>query len=250
MWWCDNMGNLVLWSKLGSEGEISSPQVGAYRSAVNSRIYAPVKFDNGFRINHVSNVGNLIFDPLTMPNGKGCAEVWAVLAIAIVNGGFDSDTYTSRTFFTVGTNVSDTIRCNIGGSGIGGGTRILVSGGGTLSVTNYNIPINTPFHVAVVWDKDGIAGGSDTVRLYIDGIQKGALQNSAGLNVTPNRIAAGSRITSGSTCWGLAQGYNGGIDNIKVWDYAKTDFSDRFFESGSQIAKRSFSNKFNGGFNF
>jgi hypothetical protein len=83
-----------------------------------------------------------------------------------------------------------------------------------------------PFHVAVVWDIDGIDGTADTVRAYRDGVIVGrasgrwntlgtALTNRFRLGTGPDAEAADKFIS----------------DNIVVWDYAKTDFSDRFNEN-------------------
>lgn len=47
-------------------------------------------------------------------------------------------------------------------------------------------------HIAVMWDRDGIGGGSETVRLYVNGLQVAAIQNNlwgSGFNVNHADIA-------------------------------------------------------------
>jgi len=82
-----------------------------------------------------------------------------------------------------------------------------------------------PFHAAISWDIAGIDGTSDTVRVYRDGAVVGStttLWNSSELERYD--IILGYGPDGG--------GYDKFIvDNIEIWDYAKTDFSDRFRES-------------------
>jgi hypothetical protein len=87
-------------------------------------------------------------------------------------------------------------------------------------------------HVAGVWDRNGIAGTADTVRLYLNGEVVAAAQGS---NWGTTQCA--SRPESGPTsCFIDVVGCNDtcadtfAVDNLKVWDYAKTDYSDRFVE--------------------
>ena len=84
--------------------------------------------------------------------------------------------------------------------------------------------VGVPFHVAVVWDIDGIDGSSDKVRMYRNGSVVGS--TSASWNTVgpvQDDIILGYGPDGG--------GYDKFIsDNLKIWDYAKTDFSDRFEE--------------------
>ncbi|MGD8454054.1 MAG: hypothetical protein PVJ57_19750 [Phycisphaerae bacterium] len=82
-------------------------------------------------------------------------------------------------------------------------------------------------HLAIVWDKVGIGGSGECVRVYIDGVVCGANTSNA-WGDTPD---VGNRHTIGK-----GEGFDDGtpafvIDNIKVWDYGKWDFSDRFTEA-------------------
>jgi hypothetical protein len=81
----------------------------------------------------------------------------------------------------------------------------------------------TWIHVAGVWDRAGIDNTADTIRLYIDG------------NVVASTTGAGWGNTVGQDA-DIAGGNDANIagqfaiDNLKVYNVAITDFSDRFTE--------------------
>ena len=79
-------------------------------------------------------------------------------------------------------------------------------------------------HLAGVWDRNGIANGADKIRLYVNG-----------------DVVASTTIGGWGSVVGQYADIAGGndqniagqfaIDNLKVYDVALTDFSDRFIES-------------------
>jgi hypothetical protein len=86
--------------------------------------------------------------------------------------------------------------------------------------------------LAAVWDRAGIAGSSDTLRLYTNGV-----------------VAAASSVGGwGSTVGSQADiggGNDGGIagkfaiDNLQVFDSAETNFASRFTEAISGVTELS-----------
>lgn len=86
-------------------------------------------------------------------------------------------------------------------------------------------------HVAGVWDRRGISGTKDRVRLYVNG-KIVATSRSRNWGTTP----CGRRVSArpAGACFIDVAGCNDtcanafAVDNLKVWNYAKTDFSDRF----------------------
>jgi hypothetical protein len=86
-------------------------------------------------------------------------------------------------------------------------------------------------HVAGVWDRNGIAGTADTVRLYVDGEVVAASHESDWGTTTCDR-----RLPGVDRCFLDVVGCNDtcadtfAVDNLKVWGYAKADYSDRFQE--------------------
>jgi len=90
----------------------------------------------------------------------------------------------------------------------------------------YNIsPYNQSWiHLAGVWDRDGIDGSGDTMHPYLDGeVVATATDNTWG-----STVGCQVDICGGNDAEIAFKFY---MDNLIVWDYAKTDFSDRFTES-------------------
>ena len=86
-------------------------------------------------------------------------------------------------------------------------------------------------HVAGVWDRNGIDGSADTIRLYVNGEVVAATQDSSWGSTRCN-----NRLPGVDRCFLDVAGCNDTCadtfaeDNLKVWDIAKTDYSDRFRE--------------------
>jgi hypothetical protein len=106
--------------------------------------------------------------------------------------------------------------------------RSLADGADGVPISQYN---GRWIHVAGVWDRNGIDGSTDTVRLYVDGQVVAASQESDwGATTCSHRLPGVDR------CFLDVAGCNDTCadtfseDNLKVWDYAKTDFGDRFQE--------------------
>jgi hypothetical protein len=104
----------------------------------------------------------------------------------------------------------------------------LVDGGDGVPISSYN---GQWIHVAGVWDRSGIAGTTDTVRLYVNGTVVAASQlNDWGTTTCDQRLPGEDRcltdvVGCNDTCADVFA-----VDNLKVWDYARIDFSDRFQE--------------------
>jgi hypothetical protein len=85
-------------------------------------------------------------------------------------------------------------------------------------------------HFAWVWDTNGIAGTSDTMRIYVDGNVEG-VQSGTWDATDPfaQYLYLGTVPNHGN--WDhYYNAVKGVTDNLKIWDYAKTDFVDRFIE--------------------
>jgi FG-GAP-like repeat/Concanavalin A-like lectin/glucanases superfamily len=82
-------------------------------------------------------------------------------------------------------------------------------------------------HVAGVWDRNGIDGTSDTVRLYVNGeVVARSMATSWGTTTCARRVSA----RPGGACFTDIAGCNDtcartfAVDELKVWNYAKADF--------------------------
>jgi cysteine-rich repeat protein len=74
----------------------------------------------------------------------------------------------------------------------------------------------------MAWDKAGIDGSSDTIRLYINGVQVAQTTNAGWGSTAVDSVIYTSMSENGY--------YTNIGDNIKIYNYAKTDFSDREIE--------------------
>lgn len=88
-------------------------------------------------------------------------------------------------------------------------------------------------HLGCAWDTTGIGGGGNTREVYWDNVladaDNGALAMPLLCDVSPDWIAT---IGNGAPSWGLNAPFNGRMDNIKIWNYAKVDFSDSIAAEG------------------
>ena len=91
-------------------------------------------------------------------------------------------------------------------------------------------PLDEWVHVAAVWDRGGIEGTEETARVYVDGVAVGAITTATwGSTFQENRadIAGGGDFMENMFA----------LDDLILYDYAKTDFSDRFQERPVEIER-------------
>jgi hypothetical protein len=231
-----NTTGLVLWNKLGSLDEVmhsaAGPNLDLYANGSGDNLpatpgFAAGMFDNALTIasgnyglyNHYHNVV-LNNAPQYLSPEQGAVECWykqnadPVIYSDGVHRIFDGD------------------------GGLGSGfnldqhclwphqVRFSITFGGaearifSTDVSQYN---GTWFHLAAVWNRQGIGGSSETMQLYVNGAKVAATsQNNWG-------TAVGSAVDIGgandNNCANVFF-----VDNLKLWNYSKTDFSYRFQE--------------------
>ena len=102
--------------------------------------------------------------------------------------------------------------------------RSLVDGGRGYRISRLN---GRWIHIAGVWDRGGIAGSSDAVRLYVNGhVVASSSDTSWGKTPCGRRVSA----RPAGACFLDVAGCNDtcartfAVDDLKVWNYAKTDF--------------------------
>ena len=95
----------------------------------------------------------------------------------------------------------------------------------------YDFTVDTTRHFAFVWDAGGIASSTDTMRIYVDGQQAAAMTVSLPIaKPFDPYLYIGTIPNSGPQTATFYDALKGVTDNMKIWNYAKTDFSDRFVE--------------------
>lgn len=226
---------LVLWNKLDSKYTVLNSEVGP-DGEISGDDWDFESAQHGFGYVRKSASGNYIQFPASLIhnlNFRGSIELWInpkVSAPVPFQFGF---------FALVGQPASGpTAPANRGnvylywgdtvtGTGLYGGVRFDDALAETPSEpVQFTATVGEPFHTAISWDIDGIDGTSDTVRVY----RNGTVVGSTSTAWNPNGTVLEDLFRLGQSP--DAGGFDKFIsDNIKVWDFAKTDFSDRFNES-------------------
>jgi hypothetical protein len=224
---------LVLWNRLGSASEVLNSDVGPdlefYTggdefSVVATPAYVPGVFGNALTIGPGSygvfdRVHNAVLADAdqVLNTERGTVEAW----YQQLNDPIDFQRGIYRIFdggFGLASGVGLESRVD--------GLHFNVAFVGTFIDVQHNISSlnDTWIHVAGVWDRAGIDGSSDTVRLYVDGaVVASTTANDWG-------YTAGTRADiAGANDYDIVGQFY--VDNLKVWDFAVTDFSQRFDEN-------------------
>lgn len=231
---------LVLWNKLGAQAEIENSEVGLDGTFLGGS-FVEGMFGNAFSVTgYVHHDNTLVrFPKEVIPTDAGAIEVWAKLAGFPSSVGYGhhpgffriTDGYSTFQMIFDSNNgaghgglcgtVGHGFHCGTGGYG-GGWTYEGVLGPGQAEEWH---------HYALVWDKNGIprvADGTKKVAVFLDGQLNCTRWNDywgSGSELVP--------LTGGEL--GLVYNWASygtvAVDNIRIWDFAKTDFSDRFSEA-------------------
>lgn len=227
---------LVLWNRLGSESEVRNSRVGPKGEFTAGR-FVEGRFGKGIELNMQEQFG--VTFPLTIvPTSSGCIEFWARLAdlpqalpwgqkpgLIGVNDK-DGSNRGSILHFNGNDGASNGGLC----AGLGG-----IGSAGTAQYGNWTYAralgadtVGEWHHYALVWNPAGIPGVAEGTRglaVFVDGRLNTGSWNGAVVPAGPLALPDGGRL--GLLCH---QGLPGGrvvFDNLKIWNYAKTDFSDR-----------------------
>jgi|GEM_PF-1809725 len=224
----DLFQGLVLWNKLGSDNEVLNsafgPNLEFYTGGggfevPGDRVYVPGKEGDSVTLkgqySALDRVHNLVLNNVSnyIDPEKGCVEVWyyqSGVPVAYSHGEY-------RLFdgsFGLGSGMFLDVAASTNSM------RFMLEFGGAHRKIEYdpsNIPNYHWVHVAASWDRNGIEGSQDTMRLYVGG------NIVASANWTDWGTAVGS---AADICGGNDQNIAGKfrVDELKIWDYAKTDF--------------------------
>lgn len=212
----------VLHNKLGSVAEVETSTLGP-----NGTIVGTVNFDNNVQFSkgitpNTGSAGSGVDFPTTILNPEaGCIEMWTKFYTPPAAGthgvyGFVNVahwTHAPVSFYWH--NSSNSFSGTVGF----GPTNYIVT------LTGFAPALDTPVHIAFVWDRNGIDGTSDYLRLYVDDVivATNTIDNIWGTDTSGQFRVAAPWDNSFAT-----DRYS--VDNIKVYGYAKTDFADRFSE--------------------
>ena len=227
-------GHLVFWNTLGSDTEVLNSRVGPDLSfytggdGLNSPAnheYAPAKKGNGITIapgtyfvgQRLHNV--VMTDPGTVINPERGAIVcyfrqnqspvaYSNNPYRIFDGPYGLDCGLGFVSYDyIGDGLSDALWFELT---LGGTTAIISS-------TNFNVYNGQWLRVAAVWDRAGINGTNETMRIYING-EKAAAGQDTGWGTL---FGAQADIAGGNDQNIAGKFY---VDELKIYDYAKTDY--------------------------
>jgi len=227
---------LVFQNTLGSAAEIQNSLVGSGGTYLGQGSFVPGVFGNAFAANS-SESYRVKFPKEVIPVQTGTIEFWGKLID--YSSGLPGNGGLAPTFFRMDNesqgNFSLTFSAN---DGLGGGGLVATAGkyyqaetGGFGSWT-YDQALGAGsasdwHHYALVWGQN-VSGTGHNVAAYVDGVlnsQRWYDFPSSSFGDLPSGASLGLLSNDKNQPGSVA------IDNLKIWDIAKTDFSDRFVET-------------------
>ena len=220
----DSTRKCTFWSKAGSDSNWLSPEVGSSLVKTGTPTYETGKFGNAL----IGATGNLWSGDISnylSDNLRGTMECWVKFTTFSFSPGF--------IIWTVGSSTYPVIM-------IRQETNLIrfaayITGGATYLSTTYStsgMSTGTWYHLAFSWDGAGIPGaGGKTCIGWIDGVE--VVSAITTFNATGFEDSQKLQIANSSS--DTSQYIHGTVDNVKVHNYAKTDFSDREIEDAENF---------------
>jgi hypothetical protein len=226
---------LVFWTTFDTSLDIAYPTVGPGGTMHGNDTFVPGRYGTGYQAGPDDD--NMVTFPSDIiPYEAGCVEFWAK-----IEGYTDSTTVGSGhrpQFFGCSTPGKSYRMVFAANDGWGAGGLTARAANGNCGTNDYNVS-NTYgnilgdaeawHHYALVWDKDGVGSTGFHLQMYVDGAAVSSPniygQDHDATVFEPHEPEA---IVNILEQWGSTAVTT--IDNFKVWNYSKTDFSDRFVE--------------------
>jgi type II secretory pathway pseudopilin PulG len=216
---------LTFWSTLSSSADIVAPQVGPAAWTTGPVNWRSVRFGDGFWSK--ANTNGRLFIPTdgVLDNAQGTIEFWfrpeySQLYVQKATDKYLLDTAPGggaiQLFFQYTTRQM----------------RFCMNGSASCVVAwDPTWVAGQVVHVAVVWDCTGRQiGGGRTMALYIDGVRC----ETAAETTTWTPVAFGSTVSLGE--YDLFDG-EATFENIRIYTYCKTDFTDRYVQTASSLMR-------------
>lgn len=239
--------SLVLWNRLGSQSEVENSLVGPDGTIVNVRgniSFVPGKFGNGFTATGSSmpaaGVDFGLWENIH-PNydQAGAIEFWWKPARNYDETGAPDETFHSGIWVPPPQPISP-MALMYRWRGVIGGFDFTVIGSDRAAhvyASGRVVPFQAGewLHVAFVWDMNGLPGHPGVrYGVYVNGDYVplvDALNPGGSIDATMGHFD-NVRFSMGYYDADWNNQLNGVLDNVKMWNYAKTDYSDRFWEDG------------------
>jgi Ca2+-binding RTX toxin-like protein len=228
----------VFWNQLGSAAQVANSVIGPNAEYLGGGSFAAGKFGGAFFAGNDDDERVLVPKLGVINPRAGAIDFWGKIE------GFPEFIPWGANPYFINDRGTDQTEHWIAGVGFngnngtgGGGLTAVVSGNGA-ATGSFALPWRYDqvlqddpdgwHHYALVWNADGIPGtGGQNVAVYLDGELNSTqwdvwdpgdlnelIVEEAFLVLLDNRVGQGTTA----------------IDNLKVWDFAKTNFSDRFVE--------------------
>ncbi|MDD3687937.1 MAG: hypothetical protein PHE56_14400 [Bacteroidales bacterium] len=210
--------NLILWNKLGSTDEVEHSVVGPDGTIVgNVNFNNTVKFSKGITPNTGRAGSGVDFPTTVVDPERGCVEMWVrfyYTPVAYSYGvfGFINAHHWSHNVMLLSWHNNGSL------------LQFSLQFNGTIyrnaELVGFNPPLNTPIHIACAWDRTGIDGTSEYMRIYVNGgkVAVNDTNNDWGTNNTSGSFRVAAPWDSNFS----TDRYT--VDNLKIWNYAKTTF--------------------------
>lgn len=224
---------LVLWNRLGSEFEVTQGGVGP-GGKLNAGRFVEGRFGNGIELT-MSEPFGVTFPPEIIPGPDGCIEFWAKLVgfqaalpwgdkPALIAACSESGSHDFLLHFNGNDGAANGGLCaRVAGLASAGTGQY---GNWTYARAMGSDEVAAWHHYALVWATDGIKGvdnGTRKAAVYVDGKLNTGVWNGG----TGNALAVPTKGKFGLLAHQGMPSCSIVFDNLKIWSYAKTDFSDR-----------------------
>jgi uncharacterized repeat protein (TIGR02543 family) len=236
---------LLLWNRLGSTNEVNNSEIGP-NGTLNAGRFVDGPFGKAIELNMQEQLG-VTFPPQMVPSPDGCIEFWAKLGgfsgTIRQPGGIWPGLISARN--QEGIDVFTLFYCSNDGSANGGICARVPglgnSGTGRFGSWTYESALKTNavndwHHYAIVWASVGVPGvdnGQRKAAVYVNGkLNSGYWGGGTGSQlVIPTNGLFGLLSHQGTPAGSVA------YDNIKIWNYSKTNFTDRFTENAGDLRR-------------
>lgn len=210
------------WSKLESESDITSPQIGTGGTPISSPPFNPGKFNNGMEADNGIEGFTLPAAANSINVDKGAVEFWFKPFFLPNANGYKDIIYglgTRRIRIYFHPTIDD--------------FAVEIGTGGFILESSFSWSINDLIHFGITWDREGNdIGGGKTCAFYINNVEV----DSTTLTWTAGALPANLQIG-----WRDVSYYaEGVIDNLKFYDECKTDFSDGGREGVEEVFGNTF----------
>jgi len=215
---------LIFWNKLGSDQEAQNSEIGPNGTVFGVHSYNPVQFGNGFTPNEGWANARIEYPGGFINPEAGTVEFWAEF--------YDyPQPFSHGVYGFIGVIYAGSIEKDVpinffwhNPNALAG--RLIFGGFGTnhydFNIDYFDPPLDTPVHLAMTWNRTA----SEQVKIYVDGVKQTLTYDEPRVWLTDN-----SDPLYVGPAWDYSYSTNRyAMDNLKIYDYEKTDFSDRFSE--------------------